>query len=224
MKKWQKALIGTALASSLVIGSGVGTYAWFSAEKTAKGAMENGTFSLGEMGQLFKHQGFAPSQLLFSDWQTIENTGNMDQLLRGTFSSKVNSSAANINKYKVGYIALKYKVKPNEEVLKAYKYRLEAVLDGTTNPINGFDLKSSEVELEYGVLSSDEVSAFAGKPTAKTITLGDGSKFWSLNNNEYIDIVFGVKLSEEAGNEFQGVQYDAEFKVEAKQSDNGAEY
>jgi len=33
-----------------------------------------------------------------------------------------------------------------------------------------------------------------------------------------------VWLSERAGNEYQVVKYDAEFKVEAKQTDNGAEY
>jgi spore coat-associated protein N len=229
MNNWQKSLIGTALASTLAIGAGLGTYAWFNAESKATGVMVNGSFSLGEMGQLFNQQKFAPSQLLFSDWQTIKNTGSLDQILRATYTHNTNSVNANVNKYKVGYIALKYKVKPSGDVLNAYKYKLEALLNDMTNPIKpnpiiSIKSSSSDIEVMFDIISNENVSKLTRKLANKTITLGDGDQFWNLKNNEYIDIVFGVKLSKNAGNEFQGVNYASEFKVHARQTDNGAEY
>lgn len=227
MKLWKKALIGTALAGTLVAGTGFGTYSWFTAEKTAKGTIVNGTFSLGELGQLFKHEQFAPSQLLMGDWNTVENTGSMNQVLRATYTHKVDNAELNVNKYKVGYMALKFKEKPDGDVLKASKNKLEALLNGTTNPINAKLADSSPYETESGILSDEQVQSLTkqqGDISSKVITLGDGNKFWKLKKNEKIDIIFGVKLSESAGNKYQGVKYDAEFKVEAKQTDNGAKY
>ncbi|CRK80825.1 hypothetical protein [Neobacillus massiliamazoniensis] len=228
MRKWQKTLIGSALAGTLVVGAGIGTYSWFTAESKSAGTIVNGTFSLGELQPLFNHDQFAPSQLLFSDWNTIKNTGSMDQVLRATYSHKIDHANVNINKYKVGYIALKYKEKPNGDVLKDYKYKLDALLNGTTNPISSFaKADPSNYEVETGVLSDSEVQSLMkaeGDKSSKVITLGDGKKFWKLKTDEYIDIIFGVKLSENAGNDYQGVKYDAEFKVEAKQTDNGAKY
>ncbi|MFK9091955.1 TasA family protein [Bacillus salipaludis] len=227
MKKWQKALIGSALAGTLVAGSGFGTYAWFTAEKKATGTIVNGTFSLGDMGQLFKHKNFAPSQLLYSDWNTVDNTGSMDQVLRATYTHKLDNANVNVNKYKVGYIALKYKEKPSGDVLKDSKYKLEALFNGTTNPLSMSKAESSNYEVETGILSDSEVQSLVeqqGDQSSKVIKIGDGNKFWKLKTDEYIDIIFGVKLSDKAGNEYQGVKYDAEFKVEAKQTDNGAEY
>lgn len=224
MKKLKRILLGTAIAGTLTIGLGVGTYSWFTAESNATGTLENGTFSLGEMEKLFNHKQFSPSQLLFSNWQTINNTGDLDQVLRATYTHEINKENVNINKYKVGYTALKYKEKPGEDVLKQQKYELEKLLDGTTNPINPLSIESTDIEVVEGILTDEEVNTLSGEKSSKTITLGDGNKFWTLKSDEYIDIVFGVKLSEKAGNKYQGVKYDAEFKAEAKQTDSGAEY
>ncbi|MEH7299937.1 hypothetical protein [Neobacillus drentensis] len=233
MKSWSKALLGTAMAGLLVAGAGYGTYSWYTAEKTASGTIDNGTFGLADMGQLFQHQKFAPSQQLTSEWQTIQNTGNLDQLLKATFTQTIDSPNANINKYKVGYIALKFKTKPNQDVLKAVKFKMGALLNGgTVNPIDQTDMTASgAVEVTQGVLSDVPVqsgvnaqSKSKANKMSKTFTLGDGTKFWSLKEGEYIAISFGVLLSDSAGNEFQGVHYNANFKVEAKQTDPGAQY
>jgi spore coat-associated protein N len=229
MNKLQKVFLGTAIAGTLVVGAGIGTYSWFTAEKTASGTIDNSTFGLGDMGTLFNHQKFAPSQLIFSDLQTVENTGNVDQLLRATYTHSVNSEAANVKKYKVGYIAWKYKQKPDGEVVsKGQQTRLNSILNG--GPINEVTSKlGKNVEAQEGILSDGQVQSLMraqgqGDNMTRILTLGDGNKFWSLKKGEFIEITFGVKLSENAGNEFQGVGYTGEFKVEAKQTDDGAQY
>src|SRR5690625_7802607 len=176
------------------------------------------------MEQLFDHQQFAPSQLLYSDWQTINNTGDLDQILRATYTHDINKDDVNNDTYKEGYNALKYKEKPDEDVLNHQKYELEKLLDVTTNPINPMSVDSADVEVVTGLLLGEDENTVSDDKSSKTITLGDGDEFWTLDSDEYIEIVFGVKLTEEAGNNYQGVQYDAEFKVEAKQTDDGAEY
>src|SRR5699024_6086181 len=193
-------------------------------ESKAEGTLVNGTLSLGEMESLFDHQGFTPSQLLYSEWQTIDNTGDLDQALRATYTHNVDKENIDISQYKVGYTALKYKEKPDEDELEQQKYELEKLFDGTTNPINPFSEHAGDVEVSSGLLTNEEMSTLNDAKTGETIILGDNDEFWALDADEYIDIVFGVKLSDKAGNDFQGIQYDAEFKVEAKQTDNGAKY
>ncbi|MDY0410156.1 hypothetical protein ACFFIS_01770 [Virgibacillus soli] len=222
MKKWKKVLLGTALAGTLTIGAGFGTYSWFTAETSATGTLVNGTFSLGEMGQLFDHEQFAPSQLLFSESQTVENTGDLDQILRATYTHQINKDI-DINPYTVGYTAYKYKGKPDESVLEDQIYELEKLLEGITNPVAPSAV-DPDVQVVMGILTDGNIHKLNGNNASETITLGDGDEFWQLASDEYIDIVFGVKLNENAGNDYQGVQYNAEFKVQAKQTDNGAQY
>lgn len=220
MIKVKKILIGTALSGILVASAGIGTYSWYTAQKEAAGQIVNGTFSLGDMGQLFQHEKFAPSQLLMSDWNSINNTGDLDQLLRVTYTHSVDNNAVNVKKYKVGYIAVKSKLKPDGTYKEVTKAKLNALLNGTTNMVTAAS--------DNGYTTAGAILTSSADPnaivTSKTSTLGDGSKFWSLKPGEHIDIIFGVKLSENAGNEFQGVKYDANFKVEAKQTDNGSQY
>ncbi|MGG3470161.1 hypothetical protein ABES02_22080 [Neobacillus pocheonensis] len=226
MKKLQKVLLGTAIAGTLVAGAGIGTYSWFNAEKEAVGAIDNGTFFLGEMGQLFQHEKFAPSQILFSDFNTVENTGNMNQLLRATYTHKVNSENVSVNKYKVGWFAMKMKEKPSGDEVKAIQERLGAIVNGNAVATNSAKIGKATYEVDQGVYTENEAQTLAkqGKVTSKTLTLGDGTKFWRLKEDEHILIMFAVKLSENAGNQYQGVKYDASFKVEAKQTDAGAMY
>lgn len=232
MKNIKKALIGTALAGSLVASAGFGTYSWFTSETQATGTIENGTLTLGEMGPLFNHQNFAPSQLLVGDWNTIENTGSLNQVLKATYHHEITPGQAGISKYKVGYIALKFKEKPNKDVLKDWELRLGGIFNGTTNPTAPSLSKaaSSEVEVSEGILSDVEAQSLTaakqGPKTEKTFTFGNGDNnpFWNLKNNEFIKIIFGVKLDDSAGDEFQGVKYDATFKVIGKQTDEGAQF
>jgi spore coat-associated protein N len=226
MKSLKKALLGTALAGTLVVGAGYGTYSWFTAQSQAAGTIDNGTLALGELQSLFKHEGFAPSQLLYSDFNIIENTGNLEQQLKATFTHSVDK--ANVSKYKVGYVAIKYKEKPDGDVIKNFKIRIGNLINGNPTTSRTALASNADYELEEGVLTEEEVQSLMkaqadGAKTSKTINLGNGN-FWKLKDDQYIGITFGVMLSEKAGNAYQGAHYDAEFKVEATQVDEGAEY
>ena len=238
MKKMKKVLIGTALAGSLIAGAGMGTYSWYTAESHASGSIETGTFGLSQMGSLFDQKQFTPSQVIFSDAQTIENTGSLPQILNATYTHKVDK--ANLSQYKVGYIAYKFKANQPNDVPPKTKDKLKAVLDGTYNIVQSnapsprlkSDAASSNIESDQGVLTEQQLQSLSPRMTKKqgatdkTIMIGDGEKqkFWTLKENEQIVIIFAVKLSENAGNEYQGVNYQASFDVEAKQTDSGAQY
>ncbi|PLR77244.1 hypothetical protein CU633_11920 [Bacillus sp. V3-13] len=226
MKNVKKALIGTALAGTLVVGAGFGTYSWFTDQSQATGTIENGTLTLGEMGSLFEHTNFAPSQVLLSNWNTVKNTGSLDQVLRATYTHSVDG--ASISKYKVGYLAVKYTEKPGKDKLKDWELRIQKkFFSGETNPAVMSAAAAEEgYEIKEGILTEEEVQQLAkaeASGTSRTLTLGEGG-FWKLNDNQYIDIIFGVKLLDTAGNEYQGATYNANFLVEAKQTDNGAEF
>jgi spore coat-associated protein N len=226
MKKAKKALLGTALAGALVVSAGFGTYSWFTDVKTANGTIDNGTLTLGMDTELFAHQNFAPSQMLISDFKKIDNTGSLDQILRASYTHSVDK--ASVKKYKVGYLAVKYVERPNETVLKDIALAYQKGFDkGVTNPVLPMAAAKSAAsyEVEGGVLTEEEASAMKAQAAnhEKTIHFGQG-KFWKLKDNQNIEIMFFVKLQDSAGNEYQGAHYDAEFKVEAKQTDDGAEF
>ncbi|MFG6496218.1 TasA family protein [Fictibacillus sp. UD] len=226
MRVAKKAFLGTALAGALVVSAGFGTYSWFTDVKTANGTIDNGTLTLGMDTELFKHTNFAPSQMLVSDFKKIDNTGSLDQTLRASYTHSVDK--ASVRKYKVGYLAVKYAERPNETVLKDMAIAFQKGFDkGETNPVvpNGKSRTAASYEVEGGLLSADEASAMKAQAAnhEKTIHFGEG-KFWKLKDNQNIEIMFFVKLLDSAGNEYQGAHYDAEFKVEAKQTDDGAEF
>lgn len=226
MKKAKKALLGTALAGALVVSAGFGTYSWFTDVKTANGEIDNGTLTLGMDTQLFAHENFAPSQILVSDFKKIENTGSLDQILRATYTHSVDK--ASVKKYKVGYLAIKYAERPNETVLKDIAMAYQNGFDkGVGNPVipNGKSKQAASYEVEGGLLSEEQASAMKAQAAnhEKAIHFGKGG-FWNLKDNQNIEIMFFVKLLDSAGNEYQGAHYDAEFKVEAKQTDEGAEF
>jgi spore coat-associated protein N len=239
MKNIKKALLGTALAGSLIVGAGIGTYSWYTAESHASGTIQTGNFGLSQMGNLFDQKQFAPSQVIFSETQTLENTGSLPQILKATYTHKVDQ--ANLSKYKVGYIAYKYKDNQSTEEPKQIKDKLNAVLNGTFNivdsnaPSKSLSLNAAStpsVEMDQGVFDGQQLQSLSVKAAnkagvmEKTIIIGDGDKqkFWTLKKNEHIEIRFAVKLSENAGMEYQNVKYDATFDVEAKQVDPGALY
>ena len=56
-------------------------YSWFTAESHASGTIETGTLSLSQMGSLFDQKQFAPSQVLITEAQTVENKGSLPQVL-----------------------------------------------------------------------------------------------------------------------------------------------
>ncbi|KON88799.1 hypothetical protein AF332_19670 [Sporosarcina globispora] len=248
--KAKKALLGTTLAGAIAVAASYGTYSWFTSETTAKGEITNAFVQLNN-GKDIKQsivavENFAPSQLVFGDFLTIDNTGTVDTFLQAKLHQSLDKPLS-LDTYKVGFVALKYKVKPTEEVLKESQIKLEELFEGTTNEVTANkvttnavstnavtrSLASGEsVEIAEGV---EIIAGFLPEKSAaavgeKEILLGDGAesgednKFWNLEADEYIDISFGVKLDESATNDYQGVKYSANLSVKAKQKDDGALY
>lgn len=239
LAKAKKALLGTTIAGAIAVAASYGTYSWFTSETTAKGEITNALVQLnhgeGIQEKIVAQENFAPSQLVYGDWMTIDNTGTVDTFLQAKLDQKLDKPLS-LDTYKVGYVALKYKVKPEEDVLKASQIKLEELFEGTTNDVTSTLASGQPIEIAEGVeiitgylnTSIDAQSvAVAGE---KEFLLGDGvesgkdNKFWNLKTNEYIDLSFAVKLDENASNDYQGVKYTANLSVKAKQTDEGALY
>ncbi|MGC4377807.1 hypothetical protein WD019_12810 [Fictibacillus sp. Mic-4] len=234
MNKAKKALLGTTLAGVLVVSAGFGTYSWFTSETKASGEITNGTLSINH-GQditekVISGENFAPSQLKFGDWLTIDNTGSLNTHLKVTLNQSLDKNVP-IGKYKVGYIALKYKKKPNGDTFQAAKQKLKNLFEGTTNEAKSLAANEQGEELAPGVYAvtgivsgNDERGLRA--TSSKDWVLGDGTngKFWRIKSDEYIDLTFGFKLDESAGNDYQGAKYTANLNVQAKQTDGGSQY
>jgi spore coat-associated protein N len=223
MKKAKNILLGTTLAGAIIATAGVGTYSWFTSETEAQGSMENGTLEInnGENIEeaLFSGVKFAPSQLQYGDWVSITNTGDMDTILKASYMQAVDKAA--LEKYDVGYMAMKYTVEPGKDVYEDSKIKLENLFNGATNERSVMKNTPKGVEVVGKVLSKQE--AESGEIQFGEGDQGDDS-FWKLEEGQYIDIMVGIKLDESAGNEYQGATYDATLKVNAKQTDEGATY
>ncbi|MFD1336594.1 protease inhibitor I9 family protein [Oceanobacillus iheyensis] len=175
--------------------------------------------------------GFAPSQLKYGEWLKIENTGDMDAFLKATYNQSLSADVP-LNAYKVGYIAYKFSEgeEMTEDILEESRIYLDKLFNGTTNEVTSHKIASG-VEMIVGFVEDEEAQAAAKSSNKKAkMVLGDGSKegekheFWQLNDDQYIDLSFAIKLDEKAGNEYQGVTYSSNLNVIAKQTDDGAKY
>ncbi|AST94925.1 TasA family protein [Shouchella clausii] len=229
VKSLKLAMIATAFVGALVIvlGSG-GSFSWFTGETSATGEIKNGTLEInhGEDidGNIVQAESFAPSQLIFGDWLSIENTGTLDTHLQATYDHSVDLNVP-IDAYKVGYIAIKYTTTPGRDVYEDAQYKLDQLFNGITNEVQSFSHTAEANGVEVVAVLIDEQ---AYDENADQFVLGDGSlqgpdnEFWQLDEGQYIDLNFGVKLDENAGNEYQGAVYTASLEVLAKQTDQGA--
>lgn len=230
MKKTKKFLLGTAIAGALVASAGLGTYSWFTSETKAHGEIENGILQINNGNDietpLFSEKKFAPSQLQYGNWVTLSNTGDLDTHLKATYSHSVDK--ASLEEYEVGYIAMKYTTTPDKDIYEDSKIQLANLFEGTTNERPLSTLVPEGVEVVSGMLKGKQVKSMMNTAgTSGEFILGEGGEgdpFWSLNEGQYIDIMVGIKLGEHAGNEYQGAKYSATFKVNAKQTDDGAQY
>lgn len=234
MKKMKKALIATSMAGALVVSAGYGTYSWFTAEATAKGTIQNGTLTLSEMGQLFNHTNFAPSQIKFSNWQTADNTGSLDQVIKISYDE--NLSKQSLNKYAWNGFAIKLKDK--QKLSASDKAQYEAWLKWFLGGGNVVGVAAAEPKLPEGIeykLISGDSAADANKAAAQAAPSGngdtrdfsvDGDKdpYYKLASNERFEIIIGVKLSEQADNNYQDALYSSTLKVNAKQTDAEAQW
>lgn len=217
----KKMLLGTTLAGAIIATASVGTYSWFTSETEAQGNMANGTMEINNGTDieeaLFSGVKFAPSQLQYGDWVSVSNTGDMDTILKATYTQSVDK--ASLEKYEVGFMAMKYTEEPGKDVYEDSKIKLENLFNGTTNERQAMMSTPEGVEVVGKVLSEKEADSGA-------IQFGEGDEdsFWKLDEGQYIEIMVGIKLEDSAGNEYQGATYDATLKVNAKQSDDGAKY
>ena len=222
MKKTKKLLLGTALAGTLIVSAGFGTYSWFTSETNAQGSMENGVLAINDgvniETPIFEGTKFAPSQLQYGEWLSLSNTGDLETYLKATYKHSVDK--ASLEGYEIGYMAMKYTVAPGTEVYEDSKIELDNLFNGTTNerPLS-ISSQSDGVEIHGNILSQAEVNS-------GEIIFGEGEEdsFWQLDEGQYIDIMIAIKLDESAGNEYQGATYNASFNVVAKQTDEGAQY
>jgi spore coat-associated protein N len=237
MKKIQKALLATSMAGAVLVSAGYGTYSWFTSNTKADGAIQNGTVSVnnGEVitTKLFSASKFAPSQVVKGNMITIDNTGDMAQILKANYTATVDKASA--DPYKIFYMALKYKVQPDKDQIEDWRTEWEkGFLNGNHNEHLPQALAKSKalpkgVEVVTGEVSVEEAQAMsaqartAAADNTKTYKLGN-DEFFTLNEDEYISIVFDVKLDQKAGNEYQGARYDASLSIQAKQTDDGAKF
>ena len=216
----KKFLLATSLSAILIAAAGFGTHSWFTSETNAHGEMQSGVLEINDgmdiEEPLFDGKAFTPSQLEYGNWVSLSNTGDLDAHLKATYSHSIDK--ASLDAYEVGYIAMKYTVKPGQDAQEAAKIELENLFDGVTNERSPMSI-SGEAEMYGEIFSEDEGDS-------GEIIFGDGSEdsFWELEEGQYIDIMIGVKLDESAGNDYQGAIYNANLNVKAKQTDNGAQY
>ena len=222
MKKTKNVLLGTALAGALIVTTGFGTYSWFTSESNAQAEMQNGILQINGGGNIdtpiFTAEQFAPSQLHYGEFLTISNTGDMDAHLKATYTHSVDK--ASLEGYEVGFIAMKYTVKPGEDTYADSKIKLDNLFNGTTNEVLSIQNEGKKRVETLGTLLS------AAQIESGEIVVGDGEneEFWALEEGQYIDIMMGIKLDEHAGNEYQGASYKAGLNVIAKQTDSGSTY
>ncbi|MFJ7936296.1 hypothetical protein [Sporosarcina sp. NPDC096371] len=230
MKKTKSFLLGTTLAGALIVSVGFGTYSWFTSETQAHGEMVNGTLQINNGSDIdtpiFSGEKFTPSQLQYGDWITLSNSGDLDTHLKATYSHSVDK--ASLEEYEVGYVAMKYTTTPDKDIYEDSKIQLANLFKGTTNERSLSTPLPAGVELVSGILKGDQAKAMmatAGQSGEFLIGEGgEGDPFWSLNEGQYIDMMLGIKLGEDAGNDYQGAKYSATIKVNAKQTDDGAQY
>ncbi|WP_026693181.1 TasA family protein [Peribacillus kribbensis] len=242
MKNVKKALMATTLAGALAVSAGYGTYSWFTSSSSATGTIQNGTLSVNNgkavTTPLFSHSNFAPSQIVPGDFITLDNTGSLDQVLKLTYKASIDKAGVSAAPYKIYYLAFKYAAKPSGDVLKDYRMAWEkGFYNGATNPSIASSKAVPLPKLPAGVEAfvgevDPEAAAPAQQMMAMAATDDSGTKeykigndkFFTLKDNQYIDIAFDVKLAAKAGNEYQGVKYTANLTVQAKQTDSGAKF
>lgn len=195
MKKMKKALLGTALAGTLVIGAGAGTYSWFNASYTQGGEITNHTLEINDSTEAygvsldFGGEMLAPSRTV-SDSFTFKNTGSMDQVLRATLDLALYDGATNIGTPDKSKYSIKATAKLNGNQIASATGNAQAI-DNWFHTNEWFPNANG-----MGVLKPEDV----------------------------VTIDLEVTLLNDAGNEYQGKTLKGGVKVEARQTDAGAQF
>ncbi|MFG6115257.1 TasA family protein [Halobacillus sp. MO56] len=189
MKNIKKALVGTALAGTLVVGAGAGTYSWFNAEYTASGEITNETLQLnGETTfdeKLFEGATLAPSRTV-EDSFSIKNTGSMDQIVRGKLDLAIYDGNQLVSLDKGEY---------EVDVLAKY--------NGTTVVNQTFSAEDIDTFFKDGEWLPDDT--------------GHEGNYFVPGAEVTFDL--GVRLKSSAGNEYQGKKLVGSIEVDARQTE-----
>ena len=282
MNKVKKALIGTALVGSLVVGAGFGTYSWFTSNATVSGSVDNAVIKISPETEtlnfkVIDNEKLAPSRTAFSKYVNLKNHSSEDTWLTIDFKSELSGgeSGADLSAYRSASVIrvnyLSWPVGPVREALD--KHAIQKILDSEIT-------SQSQIEDLYenweNYLMEDKIFFLDGNEDQATIneiaeaianeeavTLAwkprDGKPPWAgqpggnpnpgnpndgeeededvldptnprlfernvlsqllLANNKSVNILMGVKLKEDADNDYQRAIYSAEFKVELNQTD-----
>lgn len=201
MKNVKKALIGTALAGTLVFGAGYGTYSWFTDDVSAEGEITNHTLDLNiDKTTLFDNEKFAPG-LSKTETVVFTNNGSMDQKLHAGLNLTLKKDGTAINLSKAPY---KYSAKVTR-------------IDGSGAPVGNV--------INLGPVNGDRLDTiFAGDnwyPDNVTT-----HPYPTLAAGHSIKVEIKVELDgATAGNDYQGLTMLNEFEVEAEQIEpNNAEF
>jgi spore coat-associated protein N len=194
MKNVKKALIGTALAGTLVIGAGAGTYSWFNASYKASGEITNHTLTINGETSALETVAFdgdlAPGRTVNGGF-SFENTGSMEQVVRAGLDFQLKDKNGN---------PISTPSKDDYLVTATVTY------NGTTYPaVSG----NADVIDQY----------FAGN-TWRPNANGVGG----FMPGDKVEVALQVKLNEGAGNEYQGKKLYGELVIDAKQTDTDATF
>ncbi|WP_110111582.1 hypothetical protein [Bacillus sp. CGMCC 1.16541] len=207
MNKVKKAMVGTALAGTLVVGAGFGTYSWFTSNAEVSGEVVNSTLSIkaevdGEktLENIFEGQSkLAPSRETVERTITITNDGEEDVYLRGKLQFDVTDKTGTVNDaLRNGYL-VKASLKHGNTVIP---------LPAGYADNNGYVSGAKIAEVVDKWLPSEGGTAGDQKFKAK----------------ETLTLTLKVKLAETAGNDYQGATFNAGLDLEAKQVDTGAKF
>ncbi|MFF2876376.1 hypothetical protein ACFVR2_08650 [Gottfriedia sp. NPDC057991] len=201
MNMLKKGLIGTALAGSLVVSAGYGTYSWFTAQVEASGTIQNSTLELNngqtEAAIKFSPEKLAPSRITTIAPIIIENTGEEPMFVRGKVNFTLENNPNNI--------------KPNK-FLRAYEVQPTVLYNGQEIADLGWlDIADLQPLLDKWLPSKDGSGS----------TPNDPGQF---NAGDKIQIKLQLRLKENAGNEFQGASLKVDFAFEGKQIDENAAF
>ncbi|MBE4907937.1 hypothetical protein IMZ08_07715 [Bacillus luteolus] len=248
MKNVKKALIGTALTGALVVGAGFGTYSWFTSEQVLSGSIENAIIDISAAeningsgtANLMNLTGkFAPSRSAYSDPVVFKNGSNESAHLSVKYTSTLTGAdaGADLSMYRSAAV---YRIASNnlniakgaqakdkdiiaaflatgdvnsDEVkaaLAATSYEELVVLDNTTLPDAATETINAALEAGEEVLVFDTTDPKFEKVVLNRV----------LTTDKSFVLQYGVKLLEEAGNEYQGATFSARFDVKLDQVDN----
>lgn len=211
MKNVKKALIGTALAGTLAVGAGFGTYSWFTSHAAVTGEVQNSQLKIEGSGFsefTFERDAFtrlAPSRTVMTDF-TISNDhdGDMtfeDVVLRGQ---------------------LKFAVNKKGDLLTSDNMDKAFPRNGTYEGLAAYSLQEALEQYHF---------TFSWGEATKTMSgwewYNNGEDFleeMTLANGEELEVDVEVTLHQDANNNLQGATLRPVVMVDAKQIDFDALY